>query len=231
MGSYTREQKELMRLFKCVIDTGTEVLFAFFDLKVLSKTKYGGNFNKLLKLETHFFYHQWEPKKTMCCACPNTGCSIKRISKMEPWIFKKLYDTSGIEDTTHVIKHGGCIQQLCLHKYVAKDIAAQELDISVFSFLLRVMAYTCMTASQKSSLESVCLCRSSICHAWSTKCFQLTELNKLWIDLETHLINLSEVRYQRIIKLQIQNSRKLEIDSGEVAELSKQITNVQEVSY
>lgn len=126
MGSYTYEQKDLMKLFKCVIDTGTEVLFAFFDLKVLSKTPYGGNFNKLLKLEKHFLYHQWEPKKTMCCACPNAGCSIKRINKMEPWIFQKLYDTSGIEDATHVIKHGGCIQQLCLHKYEAKILALES---------------------------------------------------------------------------------------------------------
>lgn len=229
MSSYTCEQKELFKLFKCVIDTGTEVLFAFFDLKVLSKTPYGGNFNKLLKLEKHFLYHQWDPKKTMCCACLTTGCSIKRKSKMEPWIFQKFYDTSGIEDATHVIKHGGSIQQVCLHKYEAKTIDIRELDISVFSFLLRVMADKCMTVSEKSSLESLCLCRNNICHAWSTKCFQLTELNKMWIDLETNLINLSEVRYQGFVKLQIQISRKLKIESEEIAELSKQITYVKQV--
>lgn len=165
----------------------------------------------------------------MCCACPSAGCSIKRINKMEPWIFQKLYDTSGIEDATHVIKHGGCIQQLCLHKYEAKNISARELDISVFSFLLRVMASTCMTVTEKSSLDSLCLCRNSICHAWSSKCFPLTELNKLWKDLETNLTNLSDVRYQGMVKLQIQNSRKLKIEREDISDLLKQITYAKQV--
>lgn len=228
MSSCTREQKELMKLFKCVLDTGNEVISAFFDFQVLSKPQYGGNMVKLLDLEKHFLYHQWEPKKTMCCACPKAGCSIKRMSKMETWIFQKLYDSTGLEDPTHVIKHGGCVQQICLHKFVSKNISVHMLDISVLSFLLRIMAR--MSISEKSSLNTVSLCRSRICHAWSSKCFQLTELNELWRDLETHLMNLSEVRYRRIVQKQIQTFRKLEIDREEIVELSKQITYVKEVS-
>ncbi|CAC5415363.1 unnamed protein product [Mytilus coruscus] len=226
MSSCTREQRELMKLFKCVIDTGNEVLSAYFDLKVLSLPQYGGHFTQFLEKEKHFLYHQWEQKRTMCCACPKVGCYIRRIKKMETWIFQKLYEANGIEDPAHVIKHGGCIQQLCLHKFVTKNIAAHELDISVLSFLLRIFAN--MSISEKLSLDTVSLCRSSICHAWSTNCFPMAELNKMWIDIETHLINLSEVRYRRIVQKQIQAFRKLEVDREEIAELSNHINYMKE---
>lgn len=77
MSSCTPEQKEFMKLYKCVIDTGNEVVSAFFDLKVLSKSIYGGNFMRSLELEKHFLYHQWEPK-TMCCEYPKIGCSMRQ---------------------------------------------------------------------------------------------------------------------------------------------------------
>lgn len=228
MGSSTCEQRELMKLFKCVIDTGNEVLTAFFDLKVLSRPQYGGQFTKFLEDEKHFLYHQWEQKRTMCCACPKIGCSIRRVQKMMTWIFQKLYETNGKEDPAHVIKQGGCIQQLCLHKFVTRNIAVHELDITVLSFFLRIFAN--MSASENLSLDTVSLCRSSICHSWSSKCFSMAELNKMWKDLETHLINLSEVRYQRIVCKQIQAYRKLEIDREEIAELTNHINYIREVS-
>lgn len=228
MGSCTLEQREHMKLFKCVIDTGNEVLFAFFDLKVLSLTQYGGNFTQFLEKEKHFLYHQWEQKKTMCCACPKVGCSMRRTRQMDTWIFEKLYVANGIVDPVHVIKRGGCIQQLCLHKFVTKNIAAHELDIIVLSFLLRTFAH--MSDDEKESLNKVSDCRSSLCHAGSTNCFPMAKLNSMWMDLETHLIKLSDVRYRRIVQKQIHAIRKLEIDREEIADLSNQINSTREVS-
>lgn len=229
MASSTCEQRELLKLFKCIIDTGNEVLCAFFDMKVLSVPKYGGNFSKFLEEEKHFFFHQWEQKKVMCCACPQFGCSIGRITKMKTWIFQKLYEANGIEDPTHIIKHRGCIQQLCLHKFVARKITVHELDISILAFFLRIFATKCMSACENSSLDIVCSCRSSICHSWSSKCFSMADLNNMWKDLETHLVNLSDVRYQRIVGKQIQAFRKLEIDREEIAELTQHIIYIKKV--
>lgn len=230
MASQMCEQRELMKLFKCVIDVGNEVLSAYFDLKVLSLPKYGGNFTQFLEDEKHFLYHQWEQKRTMCCACKTVGCSITRIKKMKTWIFEKLYEANGIENPAHVIKRGGCIQQLCLHKFVTRKIAAHELDITVLNFFLQVFAHTRMSAAEKLSLQTVCQCRDSICHSWSPKCFSMAELNKKWKDLETHLVNLSEIRYQRIVRNRIQDFRKIEIDREEIAELTNHINYLREVS-
>ncbi|CAC5401525.1 unnamed protein product [Mytilus coruscus] len=225
MGSSACEQRELMKLFKCVIDTGIDVLSAFFTLKVLSLPQNGGNFTQFLDNEKHFLYHQWEQRKTMCCACPQFGCSIGRSTKMKNWIFQMLYEANGIEDPAHVITRGGCLQQLCLHKFVTRSIAAHELDITVLSFLLRLFAN--MSASENSSLDTVNSCRNSICHARSTNCFSMAELNIMWTDLETHLLNLSDVPYQRIIQKQIQTCRKHEIDTEEIAELSNRINSME----
>lgn len=150
-------------------------------------------------------------------------------NKIETWIFKKIYESTGVEDPTHVVKQGGCIQQLCLHKFVARNIAAHELDISVLYLLLRTMSY--MSTSEKSSLNTVSHCRSSICHAWSTNCFHSTELNILWVDLETHLMNLSDLRYRRIVQKHIQSTRKLDIRREEIAELSTHINNLKEANH
>ncbi|VDH97270.1 Hypothetical predicted protein [Mytilus galloprovincialis] len=225
MASSACEQRELMKLFKCVLDTGIDVLSAFFTLKVLSLPQYGGHFTQFLEKEKHFLYHKWEKNRTTCCACPKIGCSIGRSTNMKNWIFQILYEANGTEDPAHVIKQGACLQQLCLHKFETKTIAAHELDITVLSFLLRLFAN--MSASEDLSLDSVNFCRNSICHARSTNCFSMAELNIMWTDLETHLVNLSDLPYQRIIQKQIQNCRKYEIDKAEIAELSNRINSME----
>lgn len=108
MGRSACEQKELMKLFKCVLDTGIDVLYAFFTLKVFTLKIIGGSFTKLPDHEKHFLYHQWEQRKTMCCACLHFEYSIGLSTKMKNWIFQMLYDANGIEDPAHVIKRGGC---------------------------------------------------------------------------------------------------------------------------
>lgn len=42
MNTNTREAQQLLRLFKCVVDTGTNVLTAFAEYKLLQT--YNGNF-------------------------------------------------------------------------------------------------------------------------------------------------------------------------------------------
>lgn len=58
----------------------------------------------------------------------------------------------------------------------------------------------------------------------------MAELNIMWTDLETHLINISDLQYQRIIQKQIQTWRKYEIDKAEIAALSNRINSMQIVS-
>lgn len=55
MGSSACRLREFMKLFKCVLHTGIDVLSAFFTLKVLTLKKIGGSFTKFLDHEKHFF--------------------------------------------------------------------------------------------------------------------------------------------------------------------------------
>ncbi|CAC5417707.1 unnamed protein product [Mytilus coruscus] len=217
MSTNTREVQELLRLFKCVVATGTDVLTAFAKYKLLPT--YNGNFQLFLDDKKHEIFHLWQSQKLLCCACPTSGCNLKRMSRMDNWIFKKIYDDNGLENNRKIV-------QVCLHKYIKRNIAIHELDISVISFLLRNLAN--LSQNENTALDIITTKRSQICHAHSMNCIPLTVLNTTWTELENALVDLTDPSYKGIIRNQTKYLRKVNLEKEEITELLK---NFEEVNY
>lgn len=204
-----------MQLFKCVVDTRTAVLAAYADGKLLSQ--YGGSFERFLDDKKHEIFHLWHSKKALCCACPSIGCIRRRTGNMDIWIFKKLYDESGPEDKGHIVRNGGRIEQVCLHKYIPQHIAIYELDISAISFLLRNL--TTLSPTEKTALDNISTYRRDICHACSTKCYTMSEINTAWTELENAFGELVDRHYKRFVPEQIRKSRDIDLKEDAITEL------------
>lgn len=219
------ESKELMKLFKCSTDVATQVVCAFTDSKLLHT--YAGNFEKYLEDNKHYFYHQWEKKYTPCCDCPPAGYTISR-NRMDNWIFNSFYSDTGIVNYNHVLKKEGIIIQRCLHKYIARNIRLDNLDITVLYFVL-VNSGT-LDGQEKTAVETIFNKRNLICHAWSTKCFSMIQLQDIWKDMEAAVSNLTNPYMMPIVKSQIQSMRKYDFDKEEIASLSNKLDTLNEVS-
>lgn len=220
------ESKELMKLFKCSTDVATQVVCALADSKLLHK--YGGNFKLYLDDNKHYFYHQWEQKNTACCECPPAGRSIRRMNRMDNWIFNSFYMDTGIVDYNHVIKEGGIIKQRCLHKYITRNIRLDHLDITVLYFVL--VSSGTLNGQEKTAIETIFNKRNSICHAWSTKCFSMIQLHDMWTDVESAVSTLTNPYMISIVQSQIQSLRKYEFDNEEMALLSTSLDKLNTVS-
>ncbi|VDI18935.1 Hypothetical predicted protein [Mytilus galloprovincialis] len=221
MSTNAREAQEFLRLFKCVVDTGADVLVPFTKNKLL--TSYNGNFERFLDDKKHELFHLWHSKRLLCCACPPAGCILKRTGHMDNWIFKKMYDDSGYEEGGHITRKNGKVEQLCVHKYVTRNIGIHELDIIALSFLLRNLAN--LLPNETTALDTIRTNRSMICHAYSTNCFNMALLNKAWSELDTALVDLTDPSYKGVIKKQIKYLRMVELEKEEITEL---MTNVEE---
>ncbi|XP_052086369.1 uncharacterized protein LOC127723673 [Mytilus californianus] len=219
MSNSTREAQELLRLFKCVVDTGTDVLAAFAKVKLLPT--FNGNFKQFLDDKKHEIFHLWQSKKLSCCECPPAGYNFKRKSHMDNWIFKKIYDDSGPEERRHIIRNSGNVVQVCLHKYITRNIAIDELDISVISFLLRNLSV--LSQNETSSLDTITTTRSQICHAYSMNCLPLIFLNTAWTALENVLVDLADPSYKGMTRKQIKYLRKVDLEKEEITELTKHV--------
>ncbi|CAC5405874.1 unnamed protein product [Mytilus coruscus] len=213
------ESKELMKLFKCSTDVATQVVCAFADSKLLHS--YGGNFQKYLEDNKHFFYHQWEQKNTACCYCPPAGCTVRRMSRMDNWIFNSFYNDNGITDRKHILKRGGTIQQRCLHKYKTRNIRLDNLDITILCFVLLNSGK--LNGPETIAVETINIKRNSICHAWSTHCFSMVQLNDIWTEIESAVSTLTNPYMMPIVKSLIQSSRKYDFDKEEIASLSTKL--------
>ncbi|VDI31382.1 Hypothetical predicted protein [Mytilus galloprovincialis] len=222
MSTNIPEARELLRLYKCVVDTGTDVLTVFAKYKLL--TTYNRNFKHFLDDKKHELFHLWQSRKFLCCECPPAGCNLKQTGHMPNWIFKKIYDDSGPEDRGHIVRNSGNVVQVCLHKYVTRNIAIHELDISTISFLLRNLAV--LSQNESTSLDLITTTRSQICHAYSTNCYSMAILNTTWTELENALVDLVDPSFKRIIQKDIKHSRKADLENEEITEL---VQNVEEV--
>ncbi|XP_071144026.1 uncharacterized protein [Mytilus edulis] len=222
MSTSTPESRELLRLYKCVVETGTGVLTAFAQNKLLAA--YNGNIKQFLDDKKHELFHLWQSKKLSCCGCPPAGYNFKRMSHMDNWIFKKLYAGNGPENRSHILRNGRDVVQVCLHKYVTQNIAIHELDISAISFLLRNLII--LSANETTTLDIITTTRSKICHAYSIKCYPMTLLNTTWTELENALVDLADPSYKVIIRQQIKYLRKVDLEKEEITKL---ISNVEEV--
>ncbi|XP_052086378.1 uncharacterized protein LOC127723680 isoform X2 [Mytilus californianus] len=223
MSTNTPEARDLLRLYKCVVDTGTDVLTAFAKYKLLPT--YNGNFKQYLDDKKHELFHLWQSQKLLCCACPAAGCNLKRMSHMSNWIFKKIYEDNGTENRGHIVRNSRNIVQVCLHKYVTRNIAIHELDISTISFLLRNLAI--LSQNETTSLDIITTTRSQICHAYSMNCYPMALLNTAWTELENALIDLVDPSFKRIIRKEIKQLRKADLEKEEITELMK---NAEEVN-
>ncbi|VDI68205.1 Hypothetical predicted protein [Mytilus galloprovincialis] len=216
------ESKELMKLFKCSTDIATQVICAFVDTKVLPQ--HGGSFYKYLEDEKHFFYHQWEKKKIACCDCPAAGCTIHRVKKMENWMFNTFYDDTGHVHRNHFLKTGQTTQQICLHKYVARNIRLDNLDITILCFIL--LCAGTLTVTEKLAVETIQNKRNMICHTWSTKCFSMTQLNDIWTEIESAACSLTNPYMRHIIQSQIQSIKQCDIEKEEITLLTSKIDEI-----
>ncbi|XP_071138752.1 uncharacterized protein [Mytilus edulis] len=216
------ESKELMKLFKCSTDIATQVVCAFVDTKVLPQ--HGGSFYKYLEDEKHFFYHQWEKKKIACCDCPAAGCTIHRVKKMENWMFNTFYDDTGHVHRNHFLKTGQTTQQICLHKYVARNIRLDNLDITILCFIL--LCSGTLTVTEKLAVETIQNKRNMICHTWSTKCFSMTQLNDIWTEIESAACSLTNPYMRHIIQSQIQSIKQCDIEKEEITLLTSKIDEI-----
>lgn len=218
------ESKELMKLFKCSTDVATKVMSAFAESKLLPP--FSGNFQSFLNDQKHFFYHQWE--QTKCCHCPPAGCAIRRKNRMDHWIFNSFYNDNGIVHRKHVIKQEGIIQQRCLHKYVTRNICLDDLDITVLHFVL--LSSGKLNGPEMSAVETINDKRNSICHAWSTCCFSMVQMNRIWTEIDSAVSTLSNPILMPIFKSQIQFLRKFDIDKEEISSLSSKLDKLNTVS-
>ncbi|CAC5380206.1 unnamed protein product [Mytilus coruscus] len=143
---------------------------------------------------------------------------------MDNWIFRKLYDDSGNEDKVHIVRNNGRVSQVCLHKYITRNIAIHELDISAISFLLRNLGL--LSQNETTALDTVATARSKICHAHSMKCYSIIELNTVWNELENALVDLADPFYKRIIRNQIKGLQKVYLEKEEITDLLKRVAEV-----
>ncbi|CAG2237321.1 unnamed protein product [Mytilus edulis] len=226
MSTNTPAAQELLRLFKCIVLTGTPVLTNFAKDKLLPP--YNGNFDLFLEDKKHEIFHLWQSQKLLCCACPPSGCYLKRTNHMVSWIFKKMYDDNGPENRGHIVRHKHDkrkIVQVCLHKFVKRHIPIHELDISVVSFLLRNLAN--LSPTESTSLDIITTRRSEICHAHAMNCYPMALLNTAWNELENALLDLADPSYKPMIRCQIKNLRQIDLEKEEITDI---LSNIEKVS-
>lgn len=226
MDTNTWESHELLCLFKCTVDTGTDVLSAFASYKLLPK--YDGSFELFLDDTKHEIFHLWYPHRSVCCACPREGCILKRTGNMDNSIFEQMYDDTGSEVKEHIIKHREKIVNVCLHKYRTRNISIQELDIRALSFLLRNLVH--LPQNEAKALDTIATYISKICHAYFTSSHSEFELNTAWIDLENALVCLADSDYRWLIRKQIKCLHKVNLEKEEKTQLLTKMKEVINVS-
>lgn len=215
---------DLLRLFKCYVDTVTAFLSDFADDKVLQTS--GKTFQSFLDDEKHFFYHQFEQKRTPCCKCPPPGCSIRRIRKMNKMMFDTFYESTGTVEPGHEVVHGGCLQQRCIHRYVARNITLDDLDTTIICFLLYTKA--ALNPTEEAHIGTILKYRNDICHIWSTpNSYTSINTSKIWQELDVAILGLiPKPARQKMMKTFLQTHRQYQIekeDSKAIAEVLKKV--------
>lgn len=226
MSTYTKEERENLRLIKYAFATSTEVITPFAENKLLQR--YNGSFERFLDDKKHEIFHLWQSDKLPCCSCPAKGCNLKRTGMMRDWIFQQMYDEHGLEISEHMIGNNGKVVQMCLHKYIARKIAINELDLRAISFLLVFCAR--LSPIETAALDTITYYRSKICEAHSIKYFSEDFFRSAWTDLENAFVNLTEPMYKKLIRHQTKCCRIVDLQKEEISELLKNLEEVKPVS-
>lgn len=219
----------LLLLFKCIIDTGAEVLRDFTANKI--KTKFGSEeFSFALEKTKHYFYHQRDKKNVPCCECPSHGCNIKTIGKTDKSIYEKwyIYKSSINLPLGHVIRNGSKIVQNCICLYTADAIMLNDLDLSELNVFLNglhaIDSHTIYNSESIFIQEIMTVC-GKICHAVNSKTFTEVELTNLWDTFTNALCNLypGDLNHVKWLKKSIDVSRKNSLSQKEVQDILKKI--------
>ncbi|CAG2228401.1 unnamed protein product [Mytilus edulis] len=222
MSSNTHEARELLRLFKCVVDTGTDVLAAFAKVSFYRHST--EILNNFLMTKNMKYCTSGNLKSYYVVSAHQPVCNVTRKRCMDNWIFKTFYDDSGPENTGHIVRNSRDIVQVCLHKYITRNIAIEELDISTITFLLRNLAI--LSLNETTSLNIITKTRNQICHAYSMNCYTMASMHTAWSDLENALVDLTDPPYKRILRKQVKFLRKAELEKEEITELKNNVDRV-----
>ena len=166
MGSV--ESEEFLKLFGCVIDIGTDVVGASFESNILQK--YNGSFQDYLEDidNKHRFYHQFDDKKINCCKCPPAGCLIPKKRKLEHWIFESVYVIDHTNSKPgHFLKgRNGFVQQICLSKYIARNVSTDSLDLTILVYFL--IESGVLQHRESDAVKEIHDIRNELCHPKKT---------------------------------------------------------------
>ncbi|CAG2230783.1 unnamed protein product [Mytilus edulis] len=194
--------EEHLKIFECLVDTGTEVLRNLTEINVLHHNK--KTFTRYLEDEKHYFYHQFQPGN-QCCQCPPTGHKIDNKGKLEPVIFQKLYGYNSRKAIKHPIN--GQITPKCIHAYFARNLTLDKLDLSDLNYLLYTKGR--LQSQEIAAIQTIMTTRNQICHAPSTSSMELPAIQKIWGQLDNAILGLSRPeRYKNMVYRCIEFYRK-----------------------
>ncbi|VDI21103.1 Hypothetical predicted protein, partial [Mytilus galloprovincialis] len=145
------------------------------------KTNYKtDNFKIFLGKTKHHLFHQLPKQNPICCACPITGCSIRKTGHVDRKIFDKFYfynKTLSVPPGHHAA-NGKKFPQTCICRFIENNKVLDDLDLSDLNCLLRNLSI--MTSLEENLLKELMEVRGKVCHAVTTKTFSQHELTNLW---------------------------------------------------
>ncbi|CAG2236236.1 unnamed protein product [Mytilus edulis] len=109
-----------LKILKCLVDTGAEVLRSTLERKVLNNNAI--TFEQYLDNVKHQFYHQFEKGRNKPCfsQSPDVNCNVN--GNMDKKIFEKVYNKTSELDTHH-----------CLGRFEVKvGVSSEEFDLNLW---------------------------------------------------------------------------------------------------
>ncbi|VDI61250.1 Hypothetical predicted protein [Mytilus galloprovincialis] len=204
------ESDEHLRIFKCLIDTGSLVLRNIIGIKLLNN--YSISFVQYLENNKHQFYHQFEKRiSRKCCLGSPHGCVFN--GTMDKHIFYKMYTKRTAQNTRN-----------CLDRFeINASISLDMLDLSDLYFLL--WNSRLLSTPDENSLKKIMFIRSEICHPPSSRSYSIVELKRYWSDLESAVLVFAEPKcYKDIVEMQIKTLQNCNLNALESAKIIEKIS-------
>lgn len=211
------ESDEHLRIFKCLVDTGADVLRNAVENKLLLNNTIC--FEQYLDSNKHNFYHQFEQHRSRpCCSGNPHSCSANGI--MDKKIFNKMY-----KQTAQIDKHQ------CFDRFdIRPGITVEDLDLSDLNFFL--WNIKTLSTQEKISLKAIMSTRSAICHPPSSQVYSINELKTIWISLENDMLVFTvPFRYKKIVKREIRTLRDNKLSTTVSAHIMNEIQTAFQVKY
>lgn len=198
-------ESEHLQIFKCLVETGADVLRNVVETKLLNKNSV--SFHQYLDSNKHQFYHQFQKNRNeKCCLETSHGCGVK--GNMDKKIFNKVYKQTAQNNTS-----------TCLDRYeIQHDISVDDLDLSDLNFFLWNSGS--LLRQEQVSLQEIMSIRSDICHPSTLYKHSLDELKQFWVSLEDAILLFAEPnRYKKSIRREMSSLRNQKFSTQEIAKL------------